>query len=364
MSNQNAAHREYYPALDGLRGLACVLVVVYHLFPFFHQYLFFGWMAMDIFFVLSGFLITDILMKTWNETGYLKNFYVRRLLRVIPLYYTSLVLFLWIIPNFKGLATGFDYFINNQVYFWLFLQNWLLIFNPSPTDSALNHLWSMAVEEQFYLLWPLLVASLRKPKLLLVILITLLAGFSALRFVLWIRQIEQLSYFSFFTFTRFDGILIGCMVGLLQKIDRQLIGRNIAVIVLGFAVFNFLFYFLNLQYKSSFPYLGLLGFSTFSMLFGLLVYDIINGQTKLINLVFDVGFFKWLGRISYGTYIFHWPLYLLLNPYIASWAKKNFQHIPPHVFASVLLTILSFLIGFLSFRYFETHFLRLKKHFA
>ena len=364
MNQPTAAHRPYYPALDGLRGIACVLVVVYHLFPFFHQYLFFGWMAMDIFFVLSGFLITDILMKTIGDPHYLKFFYIRRLLRVFPLYYTALIFFLLIIPNFKGLATGFDYFVKHQVYFWLFLQNWLLIFNPSQTDSALNHLWSMAVEEQFYLLWPLLVALVRKPKHLLIILVILLTGFSALRFVLWIQQIEQLSYFSFFTFTRFDGILIGCMVALLQKINPKFIGQNMAWIVLSFAAFNFLFYFLNLEYKKSFPYLGLLGFSTFSMLFGLLVYDIINRQSKIFTLVFDIGFLKMLGRISYGTYIFHWPLYLLLNPYFASFAKSNLQGVPPHVFASTALTILSFIIGYASFHFFEIHFLRMKKHFA
>ena len=103
MINQPAT-RNYFPALDGLRGLACIMVVTYHLFPFFHKYLFFGWMSMDIFFVLSGYLITDILMKTYGEKNYLRNFYVRRLLRVFPLYYSALILFLWVIPHLPALA--------------------------------------------------------------------------------------------------------------------------------------------------------------------------------------------------------------------------------------------------------------------
>ena len=364
MNNQPPAQRAYYPALDGLRGLACILVVVYHLFPFFHQYLFFGWMAMDIFFVLSGFLITDILMNTLDENNGLKHFYMRRILRVFPLYYLALIVFLVILPRFEGLSTSFDYYTANSAWFWLFLQNWLLIFYPSSTDSALNHLWSMAVEEQFYLLWPLLVALVRKPRRLLAILIVLLIAFSAFRFVLWIRQIEQLSYFSFFTFTRFDGIIIGCMVGLLQKINPAFIGKNIAAIVFSFAAFNFLFYFLNLHYKGSFPYLGLLGFSTFSMLFGLLVYDIIHRQTKIITWIFDQSFLIFLGRISYGTYLFHWPLYLLLNGYVATWALRTFPDLPSHIFSSVILTLLSFLTGYLSYRFYEIHFLRMKKHFS
>ena len=70
---QNRQPRFHFPALDGLRGVASILVVTYHLFPFLEKYLFFGWMAMDIFFVLSGYLITDILMKTLDEKNYLKN---------------------------------------------------------------------------------------------------------------------------------------------------------------------------------------------------------------------------------------------------------------------------------------------------
>src|SRR5215218_9879892 len=92
-------NRSHFPALDGLRGLACLLVVSYHNFPFLSRYLFFAWLSMDIFFVLSGYLITDILMKTFGEKDYLKNFYARRLLRVFPLYYTALVLFLLIVPR-------------------------------------------------------------------------------------------------------------------------------------------------------------------------------------------------------------------------------------------------------------------------
>ena len=106
--NPAQPNRQYYPALDGLRGLAILLVLVYHNFGFIN-YFFFGWLGVDLFFVLSGFLITDILLKTLGKPGYLKNFYGRRLLRIFPLYYLALVLFMFIIP---GLFQNFqaDYY--------------------------------------------------------------------------------------------------------------------------------------------------------------------------------------------------------------------------------------------------------------
>src|SRR5215213_9370124 len=102
------ANRAYYPSLDGLRGVASLLVVIYHNFGFINHYFFFGWLGLDIFFVLSGFLITDILLTTLNTKHYLRNFYVRRTLRVFPLYYASLILFLIVLPEIPNLPIRID----------------------------------------------------------------------------------------------------------------------------------------------------------------------------------------------------------------------------------------------------------------
>jgi peptidoglycan/LPS O-acetylase OafA/YrhL len=356
--------RSYYPALDGLRGVGCLLIVVYHNFPFLHDYLFFSWLAMDIFFVLSGFLITDILLSTFGEKNYLRNFYVRRLLRVFPLYYTALVLFLFVLPALFTLPVRIDYFVVNQVYFWTFTQNWLLIFHSVPSQAYLNHLWSMGVEEQFYLLWPLVFALIKKPKILLTLLVLLLVAFIGLRFWLWTEQIPGMPYYGFYMFTRIDGICIGCMVALMQRVNTKFLSAYTGLIVSGFAAVNFLFYLINARYHDSFPYLALVGFSTFSMIFGLLVHDIVNRNTRLVTMAFDIGVLKFLGRISYGTYIFHWPMFLLLNPYFIRWAVSHTGFTNPQLFSSVLITILAYLTGFLSYRYFELRFLRLKKYFA
>ena len=114
-------NRSYYPALDGLRGIAILLVVFYHNFGFI-DYFFFGWLGVDLFFVLSGFLITDILLRTLNDKHYLRNFYVRRVLRIFPLYYLSLIFFLIIVPRF-GIPLDVQYYVDNQVWLWTYLQN-------------------------------------------------------------------------------------------------------------------------------------------------------------------------------------------------------------------------------------------------
>jgi peptidoglycan/LPS O-acetylase OafA/YrhL len=254
--------RQYYPALDGLRGLAILLVVVYHNFGFIDVF-FFGWLGVDLFFVLSGFLITDILLKTVGSADYLRNFYARRVLRIFPLYYLCLILFLVVLPNLD-VAFDIKYYTDNQLWIWTYLQNWLYIFKDPAQTNTLNHLWSLAVEEQFYLLWPLVILLIRKPGHLLVCMGLLLVGVLGLRLWIWNNHVADLAYFNLYTFTRIDGICIGCMIALLQRINRRFLTSYTPFIVLFFAALNFAFFFINRNNQFSFPYLALVGYTTFA----------------------------------------------------------------------------------------------------
>jgi len=356
------AGRQYFPALDGLRGVAILLVVVYHNFGFINVF-FFGWLGVDLFFVLSGFLITDILLKTVGTPGYLKNFYVRRILRIFPLYYLCLLLFLIIIPR---LSVDFDinYYQENQFWLWTYLQNWLCIFKPPQSTNTLNHLWSLAVEEQFYLLWPLVILLLRKPKLLLLFISLLLIGVLGLRLWIWTHHVANLAYFNLYTFTRIDGICIGCMIAMLLRINANFLKRYTTAIVLFFAALNFAFFFINRSYQFSFPYLALVGYTTFAMIFGLLVNETVSGENKLVNTLFNIPILKFFGRISYGFYILHWPLYLLLAPVISIPFSK-FAEGPKLAFlVSIAATFIAIVVSWISFRYFESYFLKLKNRFV
>ena len=150
------------PQLDAVRGLAILVVMMHNIslkYPLLHSQQLFnnGWMGVDLFFVLSGFLITGILVDTNRSDSYFKNFYVRRCLRIWPLYY-SLLFFMFVIVRFLS-RSQFQIVLQTSSPWWafpLYLQNFLL---PISTNAAgpLGVTWSLAIEEQFYLIWPLLL---------------------------------------------------------------------------------------------------------------------------------------------------------------------------------------------------------------
>src|SRR5271156_1170700 len=150
------------PQLDAVRGLAILVVMMHNIslkYPVLHSQQLFrdGWMGVDLFFVLSGFLITGILVDTCRSDGHFKNFYVRRCLRIWPLYY-SLLFFMFVIIRVLS-RSQFQGVVQTSSPLWafpLFLQNFLL---PISTNAAgpLGVTWSVAIEEQFYLIWPLVV---------------------------------------------------------------------------------------------------------------------------------------------------------------------------------------------------------------
>jgi peptidoglycan/LPS O-acetylase OafA/YrhL len=356
-------NRSHYPALDGLRGIAILLVVFYHNFGFIN-YFFFGWLGVDLFFVLSGFLITNILLKTKDSTDYLRNFYVRRILRIFPLYYFTLILFLLIVPSLNVNAPGLDYYVQNQVWLWTYFQNWLFIFHPPPSSTnILTHFWSLAVEEQFYLVWPFVLLFFKKPKGLVYLLLGLLFVVIGLRFILWEYKIENLAYFNLYTFSRIDGICIGSLLAVLRTVNPKAVNRYFTLIILALAGLNFFFYFFNKNNQFSYPYLAIAGYTTFAVLFGLLVNEGVEKEQTFINKLLSFQPLRFFGSISYSLYVFHWPLYLILAPILSKWAAGRIALLDSSIFASITVTLLSILLAWLSFIFFEKKFLLLKNRF-
>jgi len=217
-------------ALDGLRGIAVLMVIVLHTVHFDKHKVFFkelnrligtGWMGVDLFFVLSGFLITRILIQTRDDPARARNFYMRRALRILPAYYFYLLCVfavLWLLP---GLATRFSQSLQWVPHFLFFTQN---LATAAGSEAApvreLTHLWSLAVEEQFYLFWPWLVWRLRTEDLpRMCIRVVLIAwGFKLLlaAFGVWWHAIYVLP------FTRMDGFAIGAYLA-----AHQLLGRSV-----------------------------------------------------------------------------------------------------------------------------------------
>ena len=206
---------EKTPQLDAVRGVAVLLVIMVHAtakYPSLHLERMFaaGWMGVDLFFVLSGFLITRILLRTKRFPGYFKNFYARRCLRIWPLYY-SLLLFMFVgIPLLRPseAATVFERRSSPWWSYPLFLQNFLV---PTPTMATgpLGVTWSLAIEEQFYLVWPWVVRYCSRSQLRR-IAVAVICVSPALRLYLSLHHVNVYSN----VFCRLDGLMAGSLLAL------------------------------------------------------------------------------------------------------------------------------------------------------
>ena len=360
--NVEKPNKSYYPTLDGLRGLAILFVLLYHNFNFANHF-FFAWLGVDLFFVLSGYLITSILLESVNSPHYLRNFYMKRVLRVFPLYYLSLVILLFLLPMLGFFQNEAPYYVHNQWWFWLYLQNWLFSFHSPASAHYMNHYWSLGVEEQFYLVWPFIILWLRKLRRLLVFMIAVLVVLLIFRSIMWMYRIEDFNYTTFYLFTRIDGICIGCLVAILQRINFNFLNKNTALIAVSLAILNFIFYFLNRN--NNFPYFAFVGYTTFAALFGLLLNESVAGETRIINAVLTIPVLKFFGKISYGLYIFHWPVYLIVYPFFIKKLEDlyHFNVGVTQVICAIIATLAALLISVISYYGFEMRFLKLKKYF-
>jgi peptidoglycan/LPS O-acetylase OafA/YrhL len=211
------------PELDALRGLAAVSIVAYHLW-----FLKFGFLgtAVDLFFVMSGYLITTIILEQIERPGFLSTFYARRALRILPIYYLSLMAIVAVKLATSGPAglDAFPYFLT----YTQFLPNYWFAENP-PFPSSFNHTWSLAVEEQYYLIWPPLLLLLGRRRLIPVAgtLIVLAVGARMAGFSPWILL------------TRCDGLALGGILAVLMsahesgRISARVTGR--ALVAVGLA---------------------------------------------------------------------------------------------------------------------------------
>ena len=357
----------HIPALDGIRGAAAAAVFIYHYgggarsanpaLRFLGQVIHLGWAGVSLFFVLSGFLITGILLGGLERPGWWKTFYLRRTLRIFPLYYAALLggVFLLLLLHVRGSA------ISPVWPFFFYLQNipGLVRFEVMSPLLMLGHFWSLADEEQFYLIWPFLLAFASKrgqvrPLCLTVWLLSLLFRIGVFSFHLnW-------QWAGYFIAGRAGEMAAGGFLAASLR-DTQAVRNAVfraARPVLAASCLGALAIILwTQQTGAGDPWFGTLGVALLSSLFAALIaLSLRPGWTQRAC---SLSFLRWLGKISYGIYIYH----LLLYPLFA-WLTRRMLPAATgdqyQVLLAAVATVGTLLAAWLSFATLESWFLRLK----
>ena len=361
VSNSSKSMSGYLPQVDGLRGIAILGVLLFHLsskLPALHMGYVAGngWAGVDLFFVISGFLITTILLESAGSEHYFRNFYVRRILRIWPLYFALLifvfVLLPWIVPALRERI--FTQCHPWQSYF-LFVQNFFVHeFGIGPVGVT----WSLAIEEQFYLVWPLFILFL--PRKLLPLLLIGLAVFSPVARV--VAQAHGASIATIYTHTifRLDSISAGALLAVWAKDARFGSARTVRVLGLltaaGVAACVITFWLLSDR-----PASASLRFSSLAILFFAVVGSaLLTGPGTLLFRCLTASWLRYTGKICFGLYLLHVTVFDILSPERLAFLGNGWV-------GSLGVLIVDFVAVFLlascSWHFLESPILRLKRRF-
>ena len=334
------------PELDGVRGTAIILVLLYHFAGDLPQNrilahtVAFGWAGVNLFFVLSGFLITGILIRTRHRSDYFTAFYLRRSLRIFPVYYATLAFLLIagsFIPGINAiLPPGHD-----RIWFWLYLSNWTPLLEHL-NQNALGHFWSLAVEEQFYWMWPLIVFWVNPKKLSRVA-----CGIFLSALLLRIVFIDHHYLIRWNTFCQTDGLMAGALLAIASRNSNP--GRLpaartifiIAIIGAGVCTGDYLF---------GQKFTDTLGLTALAVAFAGLLRYVVSGPPTVRKL-FRSPVLTAAGKYSYGIYVYHQPIYLAMLHF--AWVPRGW----PTLVASLTATAVT---AVLSYELLEKHILGLK----
>lgn len=365
----------HIPALDGLRGLAILLVLVTHftvLTPMTaadravaavaeH-----GWWGVDLFFVLSGFLITGILLDAKGGPNFFRNFYARRTLRIFPLYYAVVFFTLVVLPLVPS-PTARDYAAleGNPAWYWLYLSNFDMALEGRFTNRILSVTWSLAIEEQFYLVWPLLVFFLSRRALAVASVVLIVTAVASRTFLLLSPAYNGLMLYMP-TPCRTDALALGALLALAWRspnglaLSRVLALRALPAVAVGLV----LVHLIPWEYRGR-AMGGTVLFTLVALLFASLLT--LTLTTPGLASVFATPALTTLGKYSYALYLLHLPVATILRDRVfppTAFPKLLGSALPGQLLFYALATAASLALAVLSYHLFEKHFLKLKRHFT
>ena len=367
----------HIPALDGVRGLAILLVLIHHFCGGADPGTALGrgwlgaarglWIGVDLFFVLSGFLITGILWDSKLSPNYFRNFYARRLLRIFPLYYGVLLVVLIAFPFLLShiRQEGGREFYSRQLGLWLYATNFFLAAKGPGYYWAFDHFWSLAVEEHFYFIWPLAIFLCSRNASLRLCGIVAAAAL-ALRIALAFSGVGPTANYVL-TPCRMDSLAIGGLCALLVRgpaaADWFRRARPIAM-VSGVAIVSMILWRRGLSQDD--PIVQTVGFSLLAVFFGaILLLAVAASPASLAGRFWTLPPLRFMGKLAYGLYVFH-PFFIV--PLSRLFEGRHRAALGWGHFSGILIfaaggIAASLVTAFLSWHLYEKHFLKLKAFF-
>lgn len=362
------------PALDGIRGVAILLVIPHNTslvdgvalhglgYPL-KELLLFGWAGVQLFFVLSGFLITGALLDTQTAPNYYTSFYARRALRILPLYYGMLVVSFLLLAPLRLLPAETLAGQHSQVWLWTFLSNW-----TDPLVGGVHgfsHFWSLAVEEQFYLLWPFILRRI-PPRRVFQLCVALAVAALAIRTTLRLQHSPP-DYLYEFTICRMDALALGSAAAACLRVQQW---RTAAIRSLPYLPWvALLIWAAGAAFTHDYMRTGFatqtFGQSLLAIAFTLTVLAAArqtNGASSRFVRVLSWAPLRSVGKYSYAMYVFHFPLHKWLGARLAAAAVPQPGAAAALAYASIMV-LLAYLLAWASFHFYEQHFLRLKRFF-
>lgn len=361
--------RHHISQLDGVRGLAILIVTLYRfskeiptdswLGQTLHTVFALGDRGVDLFFVLSGFLITGILVDAKGSRHYFTSFLARRSLRIFPLYFVALFLCLiavnWV-PAYRGMFNSAD---SSQFYLWTYLTNIKMSFEGAWCFGYLDHFWSLAVEEHFYLIWPLaLFLCTRGTALKLAAAIAVVCGVSRVCFAAISDNGVAPDVLTLF---RCDALLIGSMLALQIRSPQGLAPlRNWT-----FVIFPVCLAF-GLATEIMDKRLFTIAHTLWPLLWASVLVWLLSGHEQhLLARFFNLSGLRKLGTVSYAMYVFQSPLIPIVGSVcsVPIWVELTGNAIGGNLVYMALMFALSYAAALLSWYGLEQHCLKLKKWF-
>jgi peptidoglycan/LPS O-acetylase OafA/YrhL len=372
--------RGHLPVLDGVRGLAVLMVLLLHFVAAVPPttsveraivgVTSYGNYGVELFFVLSGFLITGILYDTHYKPHYFRNFCMRRFLRIFPLYYGVLALVFLVAPLIPLLrGPTLEYLLDRQAWAWLYAVNIHIAKHGEWSMSYLDHFWSLAIEEHFYLFWPLVVFLLaRQPRALIAVSLATSLGAMLARVT---GSVMGLSWWTTYVLTpfRLDGLALGAFLAVMARqpggLDRMVRALPRVVVVAG-GVLAVTFAWTRLVSREGLELVLTIRAALILILLAcLLVWALIAPEQSATSRLFRSRSMVFLGTYSYGLYVYHHFIsyYLTANRTDLELARLLGSHGPAVALQAALGASVSLALAYLSYELFEKRFLRLKRLF-